>query len=448
MSLFASLLLAAAASVSPAPDAQVAFVGDTQTWQWKFSGKGVWRTEFVVAPYRAVNLGENGLTLAKAQERVGDWLSATPNAKAYVVSLGNVDVRLPRPAPLIDTVLDADRLVKRLLADNTNAVVVLMPVWPAGATPDDSVLRRADALNGCLSRLSVDARVFWCDCSSQLKTPSGRLPRGVMPGKNYEFPAPRLFSVWAAAVKPYLDFALARTNLPTPPDRLSDFADEVPDDSRPSTCIPEHRINGEVWGDERWWLKRLGEKREQALREKEFDLVMLGDSITHTWEWERRSGKWHQALTNEFRTLNLGFSGDRVEHLLWRLENGQLDGYRAKSFALMVGTNNYLDRPEDVAAGIKAVLELVTARHPESKVILMPIFPRGTAKDPTRAKNEKTNALIRPLADGKKVVWLDFNARFLDAEGDVKKMFPDRLHPNLDGFGVWYENLSRQLRLQ
>lgn len=193
-----------------------------------------------------------------------------------------------------------------------------------------------------------------------------------------------------------------------------------------------------------WWTDRLQVKRDHILRQPqgEFDVVMFGDSITHFFEWPYFDATYDKFIWR-YRTLNLGYGGDRTDNVIWRCENGELDGYRAKCVTLMIGTNNP-DSPEDVAAGIRRILDLIAEKQPQATTVLMPIFPRGeTAVDPSRVKNEKVNQLIRKFADGKKVLWLDFNNQLVNEKGDVIDFFGrDRLHPNARGYKVWLEALT------
>lgn len=107
---------------------------------------------------------------------------------------------------------------------------------------------------------------------------------------------------------------------------------------------------------------------------------------------------------------------------------------------LMIGTNNSGgNTPEEVALGIRTFLDLLAKKQPQAKVILLPIFPRGDAKDWRRAKNNKVNEIIKTYADGEKIVWVDFNDKFLDENGDTKWIMPDRLHPELPGYKIWAE---------
>ena len=109
---------------------------------------------------------------------------------------------------------------------------------------------------------------------------------------------------------------------------------------------------------------------------------------------------------------------------------------------LMIGTNNTWhrnDKPEAIAAGIRSILDMIAKKQPQATTLLLPIFPFGSSpQDGKRVNNEKANALIREFADGEKVVWVDFNAKFLDEKGDNVALMPDHCHPNAKGYAeVW-----------
>lgn len=208
----------------------------------------------------------------------------------------------------------------------------------------------------------------------------------------------------------------------------------------------ESRIGREGYGAYNWWLERLNERR-RLVRESGgvFDVVFLGDSITHNFgprpekpETAPGEASW-RLLTNEFSVLNCGYSGDGYQHVLWRIRNGELDGVEAKCFMLLVGTNNAGNAPSETAAGICAILNELKLRQPQAKILLLAVFPRGAdEKDYARGKNRQVNALIRSFADGDRVFWVDLWDRFLDEKGDTRWIMPDRLHPNGDGYArVW-----------
>ena len=126
---------------------------------------------------------------------------------------------------------------------------------------------------------------------------------------------------------------------------------------------------------------------------------------------------------------------------MWRGENGELDGYKAKCVMLMIGTNNR-EPVEDVAKGVREVLDVIARKQPQAKTLLLPIFVRGEGPDNARRiANEQVNAIIRGYADGDKVIWCDFNAKFLDEKGDTQWIMRDRLHPGDAGYKIWTESV-------
>ena len=204
---------------------------------------------------------------------------------------------------------------------------------------------------------------------------------------------------------------------------------------------PVSRIRSEGYGAPDWWLDRLMTKRNEiAASNGAFDLVFFGDSITHGWESAGRAVL--DELRQIYTVLDIGYSGDRTEHLLWRGRFGELDGYKAKCIMLMIGTNNTWhrrDKPEAIASGIKEILALIAEKQPQAKTLLLPIFPFGDSPEhANRVNNEAANAIVREFADGQRVIWVDFNAKFLDAKGDNMKWMPDHCHPNAAGYReIW-----------
>ena len=191
--------------------------------------------------------------------------------------------------------------------------------------------------------------------------------------------------------------------------------------------------------------KRHAEKKAFAAANKDkIKILMLGDSITHQWEYKPAAEVQAKYLA-PYGVLNLGCGGDRTQHTLWIVEkSGILDLVKPQLVTLMIGTNNRYT-PEATAAGIKRILDNVSKRYPEAKILLYAIFPRGKDNNDARRKvNEKVNALIVKYADNKNIIWVDINKNFLTDKGVLEKaMMPDLLHPrNTKGYTVWGESLK------
>ena len=169
-------------------------------------------------------------------------------------------------------------------------------------------------------------------------------------------------------------------------------------------------------------------------------LVFLGDSITEGWEAEGAEA-WAGRYAPR-GALNLGVGGDRTQNVLWRLRAGHLDGLRPRVLVLMIGTNNTghtLDPPGEIRDGIAAILVELRERMPDTRVLLLAIFPRGLRPDdPKRLNNEAANALLPALCDGERVVWLDLGAAFTEADGTLSPaVMPDALHLSPEGYERW-----------
>lgn len=190
----------------------------------------------------------------------------------------------------------------------------------------------------------------------------------------------------------------------------------------------------------KWWMPRHEQKLKELTDMEKVDLLMIGDSITHGWE---NGGKkvWDKYYARR-NALNIGFSGDRTEHVLWRFNHGEIDGIAPKAAVVMIGTNNTghrQDDPDDTAAGIKAILDKLAEKTPKTKVLLLAILPRGASPDDNLRKiNDGINERISKFADGKRVFFLDISDEFLEDDGTLpKSIMPDLLHPNAEGYEIW-----------
>jgi lysophospholipase L1-like esterase len=169
------------------------------------------------------------------------------------------------------------------------------------------------------------------------------------------------------------------------------------------------------------------------------DFLLLGDSITDGW---RNGGKKVYAEYFEpLKSVNFGIGGDRTQHVLWRLQNGELEGITPKLCMLMIGTNNGKDSAEDVAAGITAIIKEIQKKSPTTKVLLLGIFPRNEKPNAAREKNDKVNTIVAKLDDGGKMLkYLDIGAKFMNEDKTIsKEVMPDFLHLTEKGYTLWAE---------
>ncbi|RMF93565.1 MAG: hypothetical protein D6741_13560, partial [Planctomycetota bacterium] len=186
-----------------------------------------------------------------------------------------------------------------------------------------------------------------------------------------------------------------------------------------------------------WWMARHNSMNERV-KQGNVDLIFIGDSITHGWEGKGKA-VWDIYYGNR-NAVNLGIGGDRTQHVLWRLENGNIDGISPKLAVVMIGTNNSRDNtPEEIAEGVEAIVKKLRTALPETKILLLAIFPRGeNDDDPLRQTNMKANKLIAKLDDGKMVQFVDINAKFLTKDRVLTRaIMPDLLHPNEKGYIIW-----------
>jgi lysophospholipase L1-like esterase len=177
------------------------------------------------------------------------------------------------------------------------------------------------------------------------------------------------------------------------------------------------------------------------IKQGEIGLLFMGDSITDGWP---RGGEFSWLKFAPYKPANFGIGGDKTEHVLWRITNGELDGINPKVVVLMIGTNNIggrpADEPEWAAAGVTKIVQTIHEKLPQTKVLLLGVFPRATKTSPQRDAVGKINQIISKLDDGSKTRYLDIGKVFLDADGELPAdIMPDKLHLTSKGYDLWYD---------
>ena len=193
-----------------------------------------------------------------------------------------------------------------------------------------------------------------------------------------------------------------------------------------------------------WWLPRHRQKLKDA-QLAPVDVVMIGDSIMHNWELMELPLWKHNP--NGYRELNLGFSGDRTEQVLWRIQHGAVDGLSPKAVVLMIGTNNTgarFDPAHNTVFAIGRIIQELRSRLPKSKILLLAIFPRAESPDDKlRIRNNEINTRLTQFVDNKTVYFLDLSDIFLLPDGRInRELVPDALHPKYSAYLLWRQQMA------
>jgi len=193
------------------------------------------------------------------------------------------------------------------------------------------------------------------------------------------------------------------------------------------------------------WMKRH-ESFNTRVAKGDVDLVFIGDSITQGWEG-RGKGVWEK-FYGKRNSVNLGIGGDRTQHVIWRLDNGNLKDITPKAAVIMIGTNNSgSNSSKEIADGVEAIVKQLRNKTPKTQILMLGVFPRGTNNaDKRRQVNEGANAIFKKLADGKHVHYLDIGPKFLEKNGTLsREIMPDLLHLSEKGYTIWAESIEAQL---
>jgi len=197
------------------------------------------------------------------------------------------------------------------------------------------------------------------------------------------------------------------------------------------------------------WQKRH-ELTSAAVKRAQPQILFIGDSITHFFGGEQFDGyslrgknTWDEFYAPR-NAGNLGFGWDKTENVLWRLQHGAIDDISPKLVVMMIGTNNTGEcSAPDIALGIESIVREFEKRLPQSKILLLGVFPRGEKPGPARAKIAEINRIIARLDGTHNVIFLDIGPKFLTPEGLITKdIMPDFLHPNEKGYRIWAEAIE------
>ena len=185
------------------------------------------------------------------------------------------------------------------------------------------------------------------------------------------------------------------------------------------------------------------------------DLNFLGDSITRRWgctdpQWKQNLENWKQNFYG-WNAADFGWGADGIQNILWRIQNGELDGVNPKVIVILAGTNNIGTHPggdakvADIVAGMDAILATCREKAPRAKIILTAIFPRNDSLA-TWPEIQRVNEQFAKRADGKTIYFLNINDKLAGPDGVLfPGMTVDKLHPTVKGFQIWADGLKPML---
>jgi len=217
-----------------------------------------------------------------------------------------------------------------------------------------------------------------------------------------------------------------------------------------AASIPVTKLQDDFYD---WYTRHDAKVRAAATHH--YDLIFIGDSITHFFAGHPGFTNRGETVWQEFygsrNALNLGFGWDRTQNVLWRLQHREFVGQTPKLIVLNIGTNNLTgtnyaptSTPAQVAEAIAEIVQVIRRMSPATHILLMGVFPRGSVNDPLRAPVRELNALLSTYAAGQKeMTFMDIGPRFLAPDGELLPgMLPDQCHPSTVGYRVWAEAIE------
>ena len=217
------------------------------------------------------------------------------------------------------------------------------------------------------------------------------------------------------------------------------------------TLTPKHKSVIPAPRIAEWWFARQAEKIG-LMSKGDIDLLMVGDSITHNYENEKVGLQVWQKYFVPLKAINLGFGGDRTEHVLWRWDHLPVMKKAPKGAVVLIGTNNICwgsDTPKQAAEGVQAIARKLKDIYPDMEVLVLGIFPRRRNLDHPHRKqiNELNSYMPDLLKDINGVKFLDIGSSFLDEKGFLsEEMMPDTTHPGEKGHEIWAEAIAPELK--
>lgn len=398
-------------------DIDLLMIGDSITNFWESHGRIVWDSYY--SHRKAINLGFSADRTEHVLWRLDNLPLDKISPKGAVIMIGTNNVGHGSTSPK-EAAEGIKAIVEKLEKQYPEMKILVLHVFPRDEKSNGEMRKKVDEINSYLPDLLKGKKnVGLLSVNDKFLDAKGNLPKEIMPDMLH--PNTFGYEIWAVAMEPAITKMLGEENPAVKP------ADRMGDD---------------------WWKKRH-ETTAQYMAQGNVGLLLIGDSITHGWDNE-------QAMANtvfgRFKPINLGFSGDRTQHVLWRLDHLPLNRINPKVAMIMIGTNNIGDKtntPWMTAAGIRAIVDKLQKQYPKIQIVVLKVFPRGEKKDDwARHRVDEINLALPGVLNGlKNVEIVDINKAFLAPDGTLtKEIMPDALHPNTKGYEIWGRQVAPVLQ--
>ena len=403
---------------------ELLMIGDSITHGWEGKGKKVWNSYY--GHRKAINLGFGADRTEHVLWRLDHLPLNKINPKAAVIMIGtnNVGHKSSSPKEAADGI---KAIVEKLEKQYPSLKILVLNVFPRDEKPDGTLRKAVDEINSYLPDLLRDKQnVTLLNINPVFLDTDGTLPKSIMADSLH--PDLYGYELWAKTMEPELTKLL--------------------DEKNPATAPADRLETTRKDSDKSWWKERHEANIEQ-MSKGETEFLMIGDSITHGWEGHKQLA---DKYFGQYKPINLGFSGDQTQHVLWRLDHLPLNKIKPKAAMIMIGTNNIGNKantPWMVADGVRAIVDKLQEKFPEMKIVVLEVFPRGEKPDdPSRHRVEEINLALRDILQGlNNVDIIDTADWFKTADGTLPKdMMPDFLHLTAKGYEIWGEKMASVLK--
>ena len=413
------------------------FDGDSITDFWQSAGRDVWQER-----YGSLNAVDFAITWNRIENglwRLDNGQLAGLHPKLAVLLFGCQNIS-------VNSAEDIAFAIKEAVADYRKSCpdthILLLGIFPCGEQPADPIRARVTQVNQLISKLEDGTHITFMDIGPKFLQPDGTISREMM--GDFVHPTAKGYKIWADAIQPVVDQYCAKSSTPpaaaTSTGALSSTEGGIvtwpfptPAPGVVATTFPVPDV-----GD---WFGRF-QQNLAKLKAGPYDLIFDGDSITDNWQ-----GPGHDVWVQRYgaiKALDNAIGGDQTQHVLWRVQHGDLEGQNPKLIVLMIGTNNCGRNPADVCMGIKLIMNEYKARCPNAHILLLGVFPRGPeARSSTRDWIGHINQILATYDDGKRVAFIDIGPKFLEPDGTLSaEIMPDFLHPSAKGYLIWADAIQ------